>query len=186
MSHAKMLKLSLLLISLFSSVWLVAAGFEPTMTMLGLTQRIAVGQQIEWVINFSNVGDTDGQNIVISDTVGSGLLIDQVQISRGTVSINERNVTVSIPLLTPDESIQFSIFTTIISENDLSNTACVTASNLNSEQCISGLPIQALPDTGEMPFWRQPFLWLAVMAISFSILLLGLGMLGMQTMVHAD
>lgn len=187
MSQTKMLKLSVLLITLFSSLWVVtAAGFEPTITMLGLTQRVAVGQQIEWVISFNNVGDAAGQNIVLSDTVGAGLQVDHVQINSGTVSVNERNITVSIPVLNPDENVQFSIFTTIISENDLSNTVCVTAANLNSEECVRGLPVQALPDTGETAFWRQPFLWLAMMAISFSILLMGLGMLGIQTMAHEN
>lgn len=187
MSQSKILKLSVLLITLFSSLWIVsAAGFEPTVTMLGLTQRVAVGQQIEWVISFSNMGDAAGQNIVLSDTVGTGLQVDHVQINSGTVSVNERNITVSIPVLNPNENIQFSIFTTIISENDLSNMVCVTAANLNSEDCVRGLPVQALPNTGEIIFWRQPFLWLAVMAISFSILLIGLGMLGIQTLTHEN
>lgn len=187
MSHARMLKWSLLFISLLSSLWMVAAaGFEPTMTILGLTQRVAIGQQIEWVVNFSNIGDEAGQNIVISDTVGTGLQVDHVQINTGTVSVNGRNITVSIPALNPDESIQFSIFTTIIAKNDLGNIACVTAANLSNEECMQSLPVQALPDTGEIPFWRQPFLWLAVMAVSFAVLLLGLGMLGITTLEHQE
>lgn len=187
MSHARMLRLSILLIGLFFSVWLVAAaGFEPTMTMLGLTQRVTIGQQVEWVVNFSNIGDAAGQNIVIADTVGTGLQVDHVQINTGTVSVNGRDVTVSIPALNPDESVQFSIFTTIIAETDLGNMACVTAANLSGEKCVQGLPVQALPKTGEIPFWRQPFLWLAVMAISFSILLMGLGMLGITTMGQSE
>jgi uncharacterized repeat protein (TIGR01451 family) len=187
MSHANMLKWLMLLISLFSSIWVVAAAnFEPTLTMLGLSQKVAIGQQIEWLVNFSNIGDAAGQNIVISDTVGAGLQVDHVQINSDTVSVSEGNVTVSIPALNPDESIQFSIFTTIISEDELSNTACVTAANFTGEKCLQSLPVQALPNTGEVVFWRQPFLWLALMAVSFSILLMGLGMLGMQTMGPAE
>jgi uncharacterized repeat protein (TIGR01451 family) len=187
MSHAKMLKWSVLLTALFSSIWIVtAASFDPTLTILGLTQQVAVGQQIEWVIHFGNIGDAAGQNIVISDMVGPGLQIDLVQINRGTVSVNERNITVSIPVLNPDESIQFSIFTTITAKDDLSNTACVTAANLSGEECVRGLPVQALPNTGEIPFWRQPFLWLTVMLVSFGILFIGLGMLGMQAMDHEE
>lgn len=187
MSHAKILIWNVLLIALFSSVWIVgAAGFEPTITMLGITDRATPGQQVEWLISLSNPSDEVGQNIVISDTIGTGLQVDHVQINTGTVSINDHNITVSIPILSPDETIQFSIFTTVVSTYNLSNTACITAANLSGEECVRGLPVQALPDTGEVPFWRQPFLWLAVMAISVSILLIGLGMLGMQALVQDD
>lgn len=176
----RLLILSLLLISPILSVY--AAGFDPVINMLGFTSSTRVGEEIEWMITFSNTGDSAGQNIVLSDTVGNGLQVESVQINTGTTSINGRTVTVSIPALAPGETIQFSIITTIIDSNDLSNTACVTASNLSGESCVRGLPVQALPATGETPYWRHPFLWLGVMSISMSLLLIGLGLLGIQSL----
>lgn len=188
MSHARALTWSLLILSLLiTSVFSVhAIGFDPVINMLGFTSSATVGEEIEWIITFSNTGDTAGQNIVISDTVGNGLQVENVQHNRGTTSINGRTVTVSIPMLEPDETIQFSIFTTIIDGTDHSNTACVTASNLSGENCVRGLPVQALPATGETPYWRQPAIWLAVMTISVSSLVIGLSLLGFQSLRDPD
>ncbi|GAB5493897.1 MAG: hypothetical protein Phog2KO_41120 [Phototrophicaceae bacterium] len=188
MSHARPLTWSLLILSLFTiAVFSVQAiGFDPVINMLGFTSTSDVGEEIEWIITFSNTGDTAGQNIVISDTVGNGLQVENVQHNTGTTSINGRTVTVSIPMLNPDETIQFSIFTTVIDASDMSNTVCVTASNLNGENCVRGLPVQALPATGETPYWREPTLWLGVMTLSVSLLVIGLGLLGFQSMQVQD
>lgn len=159
-----------------------SAGFDPVINMLGVTQQVRVGEQIEWVISFSNNGTSAGQNIVLSNTLGEGLQVDNVSINTGTTSINGRTVTVSLPVLEPQETIQFSIFTTIASNSNLSNLICVTAANLNGENCVRGLPIQSLPNTGEAPQWRQPMLWISLLAISVSLLLLGMGAWGWQSL----
>jgi uncharacterized repeat protein (TIGR01451 family) len=163
-----------------------AAGFTPVINMLGFASSTRVGEEIDWMITFSNTGDSAGQNIVLSNTVGDGLQVESVQINTGTTSINGRSITVSIPMLNPGETIQFSITTSIIDDSDLSNTACVTASNLSGESCVRGFPVQALPATGESPYWRHPFLWLGVMTISVSLLLIGLGLLGLQSLQAQD
>lgn len=188
MSRARPLTWSLLILSLFiitlSSVH--ATGFEPVINMLGFTSTASVGEEIEWLVTFSNTGDSAGQNIVISNTVGDGLQVETVQISTGTTSINGRTITVSLPMLEPDETIQFSIVTTVIADTDLSNTSCMTAANLSGETCVRGLPVQSLPATGETPYWRQPFLWLSLMTVSVSLLLIGLGLLGFRSMRTED
>lgn len=188
MPHARTLSLSLLILSLLTTaVFSVhAMGFNPVINILGFASSSEVGEQIEWMMTISNTGDTAGQNIVLSDTVGNGLQVENVQINTGTTSINGRTVTVSIPMLEPDETIQFSILTTIIDPNDVSNTACVTASNLSGENCVRGLPVQALPATGETPYWRDPSLWLGVMTISVSLLVIGLGLLGFRSLQDPD
>ncbi len=188
MSHARILTWSLLILSLLTTaVFSVhATGFDPVINMLGFTSSSDVGDQIEWIVTISNTGDSAGQNIVLSDTVGNGLQVENVQINTGTMSINGRTVTVSIPMLEPDETIQFSIFTTILDDSDVSNTACVTASNLSGENCVRGLPVQALPATGETPYWRDPSLWLGVMTISVSLLVIGLGLLGFRSLQDDD
>ena len=188
MSRARHLTWSLLILSLFISTVLpvYANSFEPVINMLGFTPSIQAGEAIEWMITFTNTGNNAGQNIVLSDTVGDGLEVESVQINTGTTSINGRTVTVSIPMLNPGDTIQFSIITTIIDGSDLSNTTCVTASNLSGESCVRGLPVQALPATGETPYWRHPFLWLAVMTVSVSSLLIGLGLLGLRSLQAQD
>lgn len=184
MSRARPLTWSLLILSLFviAVVSVYAAGFEPTVNMLGFTSSTQVGEEIEWMLTFSNTGDAAGQNIVISNTVGDGLQVENVQINTGTTSINGRTVTLSIPMLEPGETIQINILTTIVADGDFSNISCVTASNLSGESCVRGLPVQTLPNTGEAPFWREPFLWLGVMVISVSMVLIGLGLLGFQSL----
>lgn len=155
-----------------------ASAFEPIMTMLGIAQTRTIGEPIDWMVTFSNTGDLSGQAIVISNIVGDGLQVDSVQFSGGTTSIDGRTVTVSLPTLAPQETIQFIVTTTIVADGDLSNTACLSAVNLNGETCVRGLPIEMLPATGEVPYWRQSQLWITVMIISASSLLLGLGLLG--------
>jgi|GEM_PF-6633689 len=189
MSLARPLTWRLLTLSLLLTITVLtvhAAGFEPVINMLGFASSTRVGNEIEWVITFSNTGDSAGQNIVLSNTVGNGLQVESVQFSTGTTSRNGRTVTVSIPSLEAGETIQFSIITSILDDSDLSNTACVTASNLSGERCVRGLPVQALPATGELPYWRQPFLWLGVMTISVSLLMIGLGLLGLRTLQPDD
>jgi uncharacterized repeat protein (TIGR01451 family) len=159
-----------------------AAGFDPVITLLGVTSQVRVGEQIEWLVSFSNNGTSAGQNIVLSATLGAGLQVDNVSINTGTTSINGRTVTVSIPVLEPNETIQFSIFSTILETNDLSNMACVTAANLSAETCARGLPIQSLPNTGETPVWRQPLFWILVLVASVSLLMIGMGTWGIQTL----
>lgn len=188
MSRARPLTWSLLILSLFiSTVFSVHANsFEPVINMLGFSASTNEGEEVEWMITFTNTGEVAGQNIVLSDTIGDGLQVESVQINTGTTSINGRTVTVSIPMLNPGETIQFSIITSIVGAGDLSNTSCVTASNLSGETCVRGVPVQALPATGEAPYWRHPFLWLAVMTVSMSSLLIGLGLLGLQSLQAQD
>lgn len=185
MSRATLLTWRLLILSLLCTIGIAtyATGFDPVINMLGFTSAVKNGETVEWVVTFSNTGDNAGQNIVLSNTVGDGLQVESVQFNSGTNSINGRTVTVSLPMLDADETIQFTILTTILdNKGDLSNTSCVTASNLSGESCVRGLPIQALPDTGETPIWRHPALWLGVMTLSVSVLLLGLGLLGYQSL----
>lgn len=189
MSLARPLTWRLLTLSLLLTIAVLtvhASGFEPVINMLGFASSTQEGNEVEWIMTFSNTGDSAGQNIVVSNTIGNGLQVESVQINTGTTSINGRTVTVSIPSLEPGETIQFSIITSVLDDSDMSNTACVTASNLSGERCVRGLPVQALPATGELPYWRQPFLWLGVMTISVSLLMIGLGLLGMRSLQVED
>lgn len=163
-----------------------SAGFDPVISIIGVTEQVRVGETIEWVISFSNNGSSAGQNIVLSNTLGEGLQVDTVSVNTGTTSINGRTVTVSLPVLEPNTSIQFSIFTTIASNSNLSNLVCVTAANLNGENCLRGLPIQSLPNTGEAPQWRQPMLWISLLAVSVSLLLIGMGLWGWQNLQNQE
>jgi len=188
MSHASYLTWRLLILSLFAVaiVTVQASGFEPSITMLGFASSTNVGEEVEWMLTFSNAGDTAGQNIVISTTMGNGLQVENAQFSTGTTTINGNTITASIPMLESSETIQLNILTSIAADADFSAVSCVTASNLSGESCVRGLPVQALPATGETPFWRQPFLWLGVMTVSVSLVLIGLGLLGLQSLQAHD
>jgi hypothetical protein len=56
----------------------------------------------------------------------------------------------------------------------------MTATNLTETVCVSSVPVQTLPATGETPFWRRPFLLAGVLTVSGSLLLIGMGLMGLQ------
>lgn len=128
--------------------------FDPAISKIGFLtpgQLGAQNEQLEWMITVSNNGTANGQNIVISDTLRPELRIDNVTTSQGTVSINGQDVTVTIPTLAPNASVQISIFTTVIAGGAvLDNVACLSADN-SAEICATGQAISTLPATGETP-----------------------------------
>lgn len=95
----------------------------------------------------SNSGGVTGYNIVVSDTLNAGLSIDSVDAPGASVSISGQTVTVTIPQLDPGQTYQFSIFTTVTSGTDISNTACITGYG----DCATAQVVRALPSTGEVP-----------------------------------
>ena len=62
-----------------------------------------------------------------------------------TATITGQTVTVVILQLDPGASYPFSIFTTVLSGVEISNTACV----LSYDDCATGLVARTLPGTGE-------------------------------------
>ena len=166
--------------------------FDPAISKIGFLvpgQLGVSGEQLEWVITVSNTGASAGFNIVITDTLRDELRVDRVNLPIGTSTINGQTVTVTIPSLAPAESIQFSIFTTVLDGEQIDNTACITADNMSGEECVSARAIRALPSTGETPWWR---LWVMVGAFgSIALAIAGLAMLmvmdtAMQQPVEID
>jgi len=83
------------------------------------------------------------------------------------VEIAEQTVTVGYASLAAGQTVQFSIFTTVLQGVEVRNTACVSAANLAQERCATGAIIRSLPNTGEMsrwPFIKQTTLLTIVMA----------------------
>lgn len=184
-----MARVGLWVISLIA--WLVLAlnvqaqtGFQPTVTMLGLSAQTENGESIQWVISLSNTGTITGETIRLEHVVGTGLRVDRVEIGDGTIHVDDRTVVVELPSLAPNETLQFSIFTQVIASEGLSSTACVSATNLSETSCTTGLPVSSLPNTGEVPFWRRSLLWLAMLAVSTSSVLIGIGLQGLQSLRH--
>jgi uncharacterized repeat protein (TIGR01451 family) len=154
--------------------------FIPTVRMLGMT---TASDQIEWVVTISNTGTVSGRNVVLSNQLVDALQVDNVQISTGTASINGQSVTIIIPRLPVGETVRFSIITTPLADAVISNTVCARADNFVGEECAFALPLQALPATGETPFWRTRLQWFSLMSLAVSLLMIGGGLIGWRV-VH--
>ena len=145
--------------------------FDPAISKLGFLLPGELGAQnetIEWVVTVTNTSDTRGNNVVITDNLRDELRIDRVSASGATVDVTGQTVTVTYATLAPNESVRFSIFTTVISGGaQVDNTACVTADNASGEDCVTALAVQTLPATGETPWWRVYM----VMAIGVMVML---------------
>jgi hypothetical protein len=121
-------------------------------------------EQIEWFFTVTNIGNASGFNILVSDVLRSELRLDQLKVDAPLVgTVSGQTITVLIPSLDPGESVTFSLVTTVISGGaTIDNTACLSASNLNGQRCVTSSPISSLPSTGERPIW-WPWLALAVL-----------------------
>lgn len=152
--------------------------FDPSISKIGFLvpgQLGVTGEQLEWVITVNNTSAVAGFNIVITDTLRDELRVDSVDLPVGTSNINGQTVTVTIPSLAPGQSVQFSIFTTVLNGEQIDNTACITADNMSQPECVSARAIRALPSTGETPWWR---IWVMIGAFgSIALAIAGLGML---------
>lgn len=132
--------------------------FDPGLSKLGLLlpgQTGVQGEQIEWVITVFNKGSVPGQQLVIKDTLPDSLRLDRVEAPGATVITSKQTVFFQIPVLNPGQSLQFSVFTTSLQGVQVTNTACLTATNLAQEICTSIQAVGVLPRTGESPYWQR-------------------------------
>ena len=128
--------------------------FDPAISKFGVLlpgQTGAQGEKLEWIVTVSNVSSVAGQNVTITDQLNAALQIDSVDAPNASVSITGQTVSVTYATLNPGETVQFSIFTTVLDGATVDNTACVTADNQSAEECATALPVGSLPNTGEAP-----------------------------------
>gem|GEM_PF-6990008 len=145
--------------------------FDPAISKIGflLPGQLGVnGEQLEWVVTVRNNGNAPGQNVLVEDVLRDELRIDRVDTPKGTVSIVGQRVQVLFDKLNPGESVQFSIFTTVISGGaTVENEACVSASNTTFERCVESSAIGTLPLTGDksedFPLLPMMMLWLSAL-----------------------
>ncbi|NWF68460.1 MAG: right-handed parallel beta-helix repeat-containing protein [Chloroflexi bacterium] len=141
------------------------AVFDPAISKIGflLPGQVGVtGERLEWVITVSNSGSVVGQNVVVSDTLRPELRIDSVTTSLGTFAISGQTVTFTLGTLNPGQTVQISIFTTVLQSGiEVDNSACVAADNQGGIECALASAVRALPATGETPLWA---LWLVALA----------------------
>ncbi|MEO1163196.1 MAG: hypothetical protein AAFV98_05370 [Chloroflexota bacterium] len=132
--------------------------FDPAISKIGFLtpgQTGIIGEQLEWIVTVSNTGNVVGNNVTITDTLIDALKIDRVDAPNATVNINGQTVSVTYATLEIGQTVQFSIFTTVLKGTTQTNTACVTADNQAVSECISTIAVSQLPATGETPFWRH-------------------------------
>lgn len=127
--------------------------FDPALSKIGLLipgQTGVTGEQIEWVTTVRNTGGGTGNNITIVDNVDSRLQINNVNAPGASVSINGQTVEVTYGTINSGESVQFSIFTTVLRGESVNNTICIAG----TDTCATGSAVGELPSTGETPWWR--------------------------------
>jgi uncharacterized repeat protein (TIGR01451 family) len=132
--------------------------FDPALSKIGLLvpgETGVVGEQLEWVVTVSNMGGVAGSNITVTDDVDSRLQINEVAAPGAQIEINGQTVSVTYAIINPGESIQFSIFTTVLEGETVNNTVCISGMSI----CATGSSVGQLPSTGESPWWRG---WLIV------------------------
>lgn len=150
--------------------------FDPAISKIGflLPGQVGIlGEQIEWVITVTNTSNVVGNNIIITDTLINELQIDRVNAPNSTVSINGQTVSVTYSTLDIGQSVQFSIFTTVLEGTNVTNTACVDADNQGSEKCRNATVVSQLPQTGETPVWRNLLVLSGVVLSALIGLLIG-------------
>jgi uncharacterized repeat protein (TIGR01451 family) len=129
--------------------------FDPAISKMGILHPGEVGvtgEQLEWIITVSNTGTAAGNNVAVTDTLVSALQIDYVDAPGATVNISGQTVTVTYATINPGETFQFSIWTTVLNGVTVENTACVAdPTQPTGEECVTALPVSALPSTGEVP-----------------------------------
>lgn len=136
--------------------------FDPAISKLGFLvpgQVGAQGESLEWVVTVSNPSGVTGQNVVVTDVIDSRLQINNVQAPGASVDVTGQTVTVTYATLAPGQSVQFSIFTTTLDGEIVTNTACVVSAT-SAEECATGSNVAELPRTGETPPWRMPLIGL--------------------------
>jgi uncharacterized repeat protein (TIGR01451 family) len=136
--------------------------FDPAISKLGLLvpgQLGARGEQLEWIVTVSNPSAVAGTNVVVTDTLRAELRIDRVVAAGGTASTNGQTVTVTYASIAPGQAFTFSIFTTVTGGGaSIDNTACVNASNIAAQECVTAPLVRSLPATGQTPWWAD-VLW---------------------------
>lgn len=128
--------------------------FDPAISKLGFLlpgQVGVIGEQIEWVVTVSNPGTVTGHTVTITDVIDDRLEINNVVAPGASVSISGQTITVTYPVLNGGESVQYSIFTTVLDGVQVTNTACVIGANQTGERCATGSVVGELPSTGEQP-----------------------------------
>lgn len=130
--------------------------FDPAISKIGFLlpgQLGVTGERVEWVVTVSNLSAIAGNQVVVTDTLRPELRIDNVSAPGGSVSVTGQTVTVTYGVLSPNQTVQFSIFTTVINGAALDNTACVESAT-SSAECVTASVVARLPQTGQTPAWR--------------------------------
>lgn len=136
------------------------------------------GEPIVWLLTITNTGLGAGEDLVITDTLRDELQIDDVTATRGTVTVNDQTVVVTVPELVPAASMQVRIYTTVRRgppSGVLLNQALLegsgpggTVSRIAVAEVFvpSGLPATGYPLVGERHGEGEPSLtqlWLGAM-----------------------
>ena len=141
---------------------------DPAISKIGFLRpgEIGVtGERIEWVVTVSNPGDISLTNVVVTDTINSAYQILRVE-GDGSATVQGQTVRVIFDLLSPGQTAQFSILTTVVNGVQVANTVCLNADDVSQEYCATAPgPVDMLPETGETPPWRAP-IWIALGMVS--------------------
>ncbi|MBI5960088.1 MAG: DUF11 domain-containing protein [Chloroflexi bacterium] len=126
---------------------------------LGAGQVGLIGDQVIWRISVTNPGTATAANLVITDTLPAELRITTVEMDRGSASVNGQTVIFTIPWVDPGETINLSVYSTIVqtpTADTINNTAGLTGisadgSSITGSASGSVQVASKLPSTGYPP-----------------------------------
>lgn len=157
-------------------------------TILKTANRVFArpGQDVTWTITVQNNTTSTIDNIVVTDTMPSGLTIGSQQVTQGTITLSGMTYNWVIGTLQPGESATLIISTMIdpsisIPFRIINEAEVIVSQDINPQPAISSaqvVSISSLPETGEIPWWAETgrvlLMLLSVAAVSVFVIGMGL------------
>ena len=114
-----------------------------SMTMSGSAANLLTGNLIDYVVTVANAGPSDAANVVITDTLPTGVTLVSSSIASGTTDVSGNILNCRLPLLASGASASAFIRVQAFAAGTFTNTATVSAdiadlySNDNSASFVS-------------------------------------------------
>ncbi len=158
------------------------AGFEGTLTVVAELADGTLGlpgEAVTWLITLTNNGASAGADLLVTNTLGDELRIEDADTDYGEVAISERAVIFTVPELRPGQTVAMHVHTTVMhgpANGVLVNQVIVagagpggsfTQSAVGEVFVPTGLPATGYPPADDLPGQGEP----SVLAVGAAALL---------------
>jgi len=140
---------------------------------------VTPGDNLTWIINVTNVGQNEAQNVNVRDVLPTGLEILGATANDGSVTVQGQEVIYYIAALAPGQRDTLRIETRVSPDLTapfiLTNVVTLAGDNFpDGEATASAISVDELPATGENPFsgWQGPALLALIVGMGGALLTL--------------